>query len=265
MAENSGNCISIFDLERKKVNTYEAGKSSEDKPSISCETEMVAHPNQSPTNLNHPSEVAIDKQGNILVANRYQHSVIKFHPDGTSVKHVVVGNEDYFYPTGIAVHPINNKIYVTDTLNHRIRVLNSDLSQDQAFGKHGDRKGAEFVYPTSVTCDSTGKVYVVDNSNHRIVVLTAEGVYVSCFGRCGNGDGELNQPVGIAVDSQDKLYISDRGNHRICIFTSDGCFVSSFHSPAEDSFDPSALAVDGSDHTLYVCSYKQGEVQLFHV
>lgn len=254
VAENSGNCISIFDSERKKVDI--AGKDRSCVPDHQlCEV---------PPNLDHPCEVAIDKQNNILVANRYQHNVAKFRPDGT-FKSVGAEYKDLFYPTGIAVHPINDKIYVTDTFNHRIRVLNSDLTNDQVFGKHGDQKGAEFVYPTSVICDSTGKVFVVDNSNHRILVFTAEGNYISSFGQYGDGDGEFSQPIGIAVDNQDKLYISDRGNHRICIFTSEGCFVSSFHSPAGDDFDPSALAVDSSDHMLYVCCYKQGEVQLFHV
>lgn len=272
VSENKGNCISMFDSERKKINL--ATNSSQvisflDKSTTkSCDTEVVGSLDLN-VHLNHPSEVAVDEEGNILVANRHEHTVIKFQADGTFVKAVGMGNslkKEFFYPTGIAVHPINKKVYVTDTLNHRIRVLNSDLTDDQMFGKYGDQKGAEFVYPTSVACDSTGRVYVVDSGNNRVKIFTAEGTPtpVDSFGHSEHRDKQLNRPVGIAIDEWDRLYISDRGNHRICVFTCEGVFMSSFYSTADDSFDPSALAVDGRG-VLYVCSYKQGNVQLFHV
>lgn len=265
VAENTGNCISMFDSERKKVNLATSLNSSQalqQKSIKKCDTENVVS-----SDLHHPSEVVVDHQGNILVANRHKHTIVKFQADGTFVRAKGMGNkleEDFFYPTGITIHPISNKIYVTDTFKHRIRVLNPDLSDDQTFGKHGDQEGAEFVYPTSVACDSKGNVYVVDSGNNRIQVFTSEGKHVTTFGHFGHRDGKLHRPVGIAIDKQDKLYVSDRGNHRICVFTCEGDFVSAFYSTAGDNFDPSAMAVDSSG-VLHVCSYKQGEVQLFHV
>ena len=239
VAENGGNRISIFDKERHGLCTTDSSHEY---------------------TLNHVSEVAVDKQGNIVVANRYQHNVMKFQSDGTFIGR---SSNEFHYPTGISVNPINDKLYVADTFSHCIKVLKTDLTHDSTFGKYGDQKEG-FVYPTSVACNSTGQVYIVDNGNNRIQVFTADGEHVTSFGQHGTRDGEFNRPVGIAVDGQDNLYVSDRGNHRICIFTSKGCFVSAFYSPAEDDFDPSALAVD-SDNVLYVCSHRQGQVHLFHM
>ena len=259
VAENGGNCISIFDKQRKRVH-----KICDENPSHETKGLLVYSQGEKPHEmndyLNHASEVAVDHQGNILVANRFQHNVIKFHADGTFVRR---SKNDFYYPTGISVNPINDKLYVADTFGHRIKVLNTDLTHDVTFGEYGGQKGAEFVYPTSVACNSTGKVYVVDNGNHRIQTFTADGHHVSSFGQYGSKDGEFIGPVGIAVDGHNKLYVSDRGNHRICIFTSEGCFLSAFYSSAKHDFDPSALAVD--DHFVYVSSHRQGQVHLFHL
>ena len=207
-----------------------------------------------------PSGVVVDPSGNILVANRCQHCVMKFQEDGKLVKYV--GNRDTFlYPSGITFNLLNNKIYVSDSHKHRIRIMNSDLSFDQVFGEYGDQDG-QFVYPTSVACDSKGNVYVADNGNNRIQVFSMEGQHQRSFGQFGNRDGELCRPVAITVDSRDILYVSDRGNHRICIFTCEGRFVYAFHSKDEQSFDPSGLAVD-QNGIISVCSFKQGHLKFF--
>ncbi len=51
----------------------------------------------------------------------------------------------------------NDKLYVADALNHRIQVLNSDLSVSSSFGNKGSGKG-QFNYPLDIACDRTGKV-----------------------------------------------------------------------------------------------------------
>ncbi len=68
--------------------------------------------------------------------------------------------------------------------NHRVRVLNSDLTFSSLFGKKGSGKG-QFHEPYDIACDSTGNVYVcvADNGNHRIQDFTAEGKFLRMFGR----------------------------------------------------------------------------------
>ena len=152
-------------------------------------------------------------------------------------------------------------MYVADFLNHRIQVLNSDLTFSATFGKHGTDKG-QFSCPYAVTYDNAGNVYVADTANSRIQVFTAEGKFLRMFGRHGNGRGELNFASGIALDPSNKhVYISDASNHRISVFTCEGQFVTLFGSDIA-RLNPRGLAVDNCG-VVYVCDRDNNNIQIF--
>ena len=87
---------------------------------------------------------------------------------------------------------------VTDYDNHRIQVLNFDLTFSFTFGERG-QDSSRLSNPCGITCDSAGNAYVVDSGNHRIQVFTAEGEFLRMFGQKGKGRDEFNVPVGIAL------------------------------------------------------------------
>ena len=213
-----------------------------------------------------PCGVAIDSEGNILVADRDNHRIQKFTAKGhflTAVGTKGSGPLQFDKVEDIAINTSNNKVYVVDTYNHRIQVLNSNLTFSNTIGKYGRNKG-EFNYPCSTACDSTGNVYVADGANYRIQVFTSTGKFSRMFGSYGEGDGKLSWLRGIALDVQDKVYVSDN-NHRVSVFTSEGQFVTSFGSegarPGEFDF-PRGLAVD-SNGVVYVCDLSNHRLQLF--
>ena len=171
----------------------------------------------------------------------------------------------FSYPADITFNAANKKVYdVIEWRNHRVQVLNSDLTFSSSFGKHGSGKG-QFDYPHSIACDSTGKVYVADYNNHRVQVFTAEGKFLKMFGRRGDGKGELRRPVGVAIDSNDMVYVSEGANNRVSVFTSEGVFVTSFGSygvgPGQFKA-PYGVAVDNSG-VVYVCDFDNNRVQIF--
>ena len=219
--------------------------------------------------LNQPNEIAIDVSGNILVADRYNHCVKKFQVDGQSPSfvHCITNqsNQDlneYYWPTGISI--FDNKVYVTDTLNKSVTILNvEDLSECSTIGKLGSSKG-KFQCPTSVACGKDGKIYVVDNGNNCVQVFSPDREFISAFGESGDSEGQFDRPVGITIDrGNDMLYISDRGNKCIYMFRSNGQFVKSIRSKEED-FDPCALTVD-TNGKLYVCEFKTRRVLSFKI
>ena len=218
-----------------------------------------------PGQVKYSREVAVDGEGNILLADCENHRIQRFTSEGlTSVGTEGSGHLQFSYPTGIAFNASNNKVYVVDTDNHRVQILNFDLTFFSTFGMKGSGKG-QFNYPQGIACDSTGKVYVADRPNHRIQVFTAEGKFSHMFGRRGHGKGELDLPVGVAIDTSGMVYVSEWGDHRVSVFTLEGQFVTSFgrkgNGPGE--FDrPSGLAVDNSG-VVYVCDRKNNRVQLF--
>ena len=245
VAECSGHCVSIISGsgEKKSFGTLGSG----------------------PGQFNYPDGVAIDTGGNILVADYNNHQL-----SSTGIHLRTVGTKgsgplQFSNPVGITVHPGTGKVYVTEYSNHRIQVLNSDLTYFSSFGSHGTNNG-EFNNPYDIATDTEGNVYVTDCNNHRIKVFTVDGAYLSQFGSEGEGEGELKEPISITIDSGNMAYVGEWGNNRVSIFSTDGEFIKSFgrwgKGPVEFS-GPFGLAVDKRG-TLYVSDMGNSRVQIFN-
>ena len=113
--------------------------------------------------------------------------------------------------------------------NHRIQILNMDLTHSSSFGVSGSGDG-QFSNPYDIAFDSINNHYIVDHGNHRIQVFTPDGKFLRKFGTEGSGNGELNFPYSIAIDGNDTVYVADCWNNRIVIFTTQGQFLRSFSS-----------------------------------
>ena len=214
-----------------------------------------------------PWGVAVDGEGNILVADSDNNCIRKFTENGdcltivgTLGKRSLQFSEPRFIgPRFIGFNTINHKVYVADSGNHRIQILNSDLTFHSAFGKEGCGKG-QFDGVRGIGFDSTGNVYVADYNNHRIQVFTAGGRFLRMFGKQGDGRGQLNSPIYIAIDANDFVYVS-KGcpNYHISVFTCEGQFVTSF---GQDGSLPCGIVVD-SNGLVYVCDLRNNRIQLF--
>ena len=214
-----------------------------------------------------PRGVTVDGEWNILVTDGYINRIQKFTPEGQFLTAVGAKGKaplQFDCPTDIIFNAANKKVYVADSRNDHVQVLNSDLTFSSSFGKSGSGKG-QFDWPRGVACDSTGKVYVADCGNHRVQVFTPEGKFLKMFGRRGTGRGELRDPVGVATDSNDMVYVSEVNNHCVSVFTSEGVFVTSFGSPGKGPGQfkaPGGVAVDNSG-VVYVCDRDNHRVQIF--
>ena len=219
--------------------------------------------------LLEPRGVAVDGEGNILVADYDNYRIQKFTAEGQLLAAVITKGtkpcQFRFKPAGIAFNMVNNKVYIVESVRHQCHVLNSDLTTVGTFGKKGSGTG-QFHYPSGIACGSTGKVYVADRENHRIQVFTAEGEFVRMFGRCGQGRGGLSSPSGVAVDTHGLVYVCEFGTCNVSVFTSEGQFVTSFKRMGEGSPEftlSSGLAVDNSG-VVYVCVYRNNHIQTFN-
>ena len=125
-------------------------------------------------------------------------------------------------PRGIAVDTISQKIYVADTSNHRIQVLNNDLTISHQFGGEGSKPG-QLSYPYDVAIAKDSTVYVVERGNHRVQVFSADGKYLRHFGTKGTRVGQFQTPLGLCIDHNQNIFIGDKG--RIYIFDSNGQFI----------------------------------------
>ena len=156
-------------------------------------------------------------------------------------------------PEGIAVDSSFN-VYVADTNNQRIRVINTSNVVSTLAGtatpgyNNGSTAIAQFNYPQGVAVDSSGTVYVADTSNNRIRTITG-GVVATLAGNGSNGylDGagtvaQFSHPEGIAVDSSFNVYVADFGNHRVRKITAAGIVSTLAGSGTAGFADGSGLA-----------------------
>jgi hypothetical protein len=187
-------------------------------------------------------------------------------------------------PMGLTFDADGN-LYVSDWVNHRIRMITPDgrvttVAGGGPSGPYGDLVDgpadvARFFGPEGLEVDDQGNIFVADTLNNRIRRISSDGVVTTVAGS-GPGtaygfDGALvdgpadvarfNDPSDVAVDAAGTLYVTDRLNHVIRKITPDGqvsTFAGSGQPGSTDgvgqdaSFElPNRIAID-QDGNLYV-------------
>ena len=249
VTEWDGNCVTILDNEGKKVKSFGGiGGSGNVQYSV-------------------PRGVAITPDNFILVSANQR--IQKISMDGdciASVGEEGSGPTQFYLPSGIAISPITGQVYIADCWNHRIQVLNPDLTFSHSFGSIGSANG-QFQYPRDIAIDSKGLVYVTDDDNHRIQKFSPDGKFVAQFGSYGSGPGQLNRPLSITIDTAGTglVYVSEWDNHRVSVFTSDGVFVSSFGREGSniDQFGRPHGLTFNKEGLFYVCDHGNNRLVVY--
>ncbi len=193
--------------------------------------------------LRHPSGVAVDGAGNLLIADTNNYRIRKVDAAGListvagGGMRVPIGDGGpataarLFRPSGVAMDGAGN-LFIADTFNHRIRKVDAaGLISTVAGGSRGDSIGdggpataARLSYPSGVAMDGAGNLFIADEFNHRIRKVDAAGIISTVAGGSRGdsiGDGgpataaRLSSPSGVAVDGAGNLFIADTSNHRI--------------------------------------------------
>ena len=180
------------------------------------------------------------------------------------------GNGQFAAPRTIAVGP-DGLLYVTDSGNNRIQVLDVNGNFLRAWGSAGSGPG-QFQDPWGIAVNSAGQVYVADTWNHRIQVFDQQGNFLYSWGRFVDTQGKPDAEPGvfwgprdIALDAQGNLYVADTGNKRIQKFTPDGKFVAQWGGEGviPGRFEePTSLAF-GPAGAVYVADAWNQRVQVF--
>ncbi|MGO0059996.1 Ig-like domain-containing protein [Brevibacillus fluminis] len=227
-----------------------------------------------------PAGVAVDRSGNLYVADYGNHRIQKLTAAEniwsqwcatTIVSGSLLG--EFNVPSGVAVDSSGN-MYVVDAINNRIQKLSGSTNTWSEWKKIGGGAGSdlgEFSMPFGVAVDSSGNVYVADYGNNRIQKLTIStntwSEWKKVDGGEGSGLGEFNQPSGVAVDSSGNVYVADSGNHRIQKLTastntwSEWGKVDGYAGNGLGEFaSPSGVAIDSSGN-VYVADYGNHRIQ----
>jgi len=202
-----------------------------------------------------PIDVATDALNYVYVTDTGDDKIWKFSEEGDSL---LVFSYDFNHPKGVAVDE-NGFIWVTDCLNHCVKLFDPFGTFVYKFGKHGNNPG-EFKQPCGVAIDGNGSLWICDNKNDRVQKFNSQGNFIlqipedkiqksdagqvlnqvqgSLAGknrgweaspttdneRLGDREISLKQPTGVSVLGA-MVYITDSKNNRVVVFDTSGNFI----------------------------------------
>jgi sugar lactone lactonase YvrE len=191
----------------------------------------------------HPNKAAIDREGNILIADIQDNRVRRIDVR-TGIITTIAGSGFAGFsgdggpavaaslqgPSDVAIDDRGN-ILIADTLNNRIRRVDSlsgiidTVAGSDGFnlGDGGPAVGASIRFPEGIALDRAGNFFIADTYQHRVRrvdaatgrIATVAGNGVAGF----SGDGgpgtqaRLGSPTSVAVDSEGNLFIAEKRNH----------------------------------------------------
>lgn len=180
--------------------------------------------------LGTPSGLAITKEGVVYVADAGSNSIKQLGPK-REIK-VVAGVEGkrgfadgdsssalFNGPTGLVVAD-DGRLFVADTYNDRIRVIENGNVRTLAGGTRGfaDGSSAAAMFDTPLGLATWGdKLLVADTGNRRIRVIEADGTVWTLAGNGGDGEARdgipafasLVRPTAVTIDERGVIFIAD--------------------------------------------------------
>ncbi|MGB6942298.1 MAG: IPT/TIG domain-containing protein [Bryobacteraceae bacterium] len=220
--------------------------------------------------LIQPEGIAVDRAGNVYVADAADNRVRKIGADGSIQTVAGTGVAGFAgdggaasaalldQPYGLALDAAGN-LYIADLGNGRVRKVGTDGSIQTvagggalpaaSTGQGGPATSAQLSQPRNVALDAAGSLYISDFGANQVYQVTSNGILTLLAGTgtagfSGVGTSallaELNAPAGLAVDQTGALYVADSGNNRVRKVYN-GVIITVFNTPA-----PTGVAVDST-------------------
>lgn len=190
--------------------------------------------------LSRPTGMALDSKRNVYFSDTRNHRIRRITPDGRIDTVAGTGEAGFrgdggaaktaqlHSPTYLAVDAFDN-VYVSDTGNHRVRVLSAGGAIQTAAGTGRDEfsndgllaSQASLSSPAGLALDAEGNLYVAERGLHRVRRFRPGGRISTVAGNGLRGNapeasdallGSLNEAAGLAIDAAGNLYLADRGN-----------------------------------------------------
>ena len=193
--------------------------------------------------LDEPTALSLDAAGNLYIADTLNQRIRKVSA-GVITTFAGTGEQGYAgdggsavaalldSPSGVSADPFTpGKVYISDTHNQRVRVVDSSgnistlagTGARSFSGDGGSAVAATLASPKGIGIDANDVVYVADSENQRIRTITGSNINTLA------GDGEqgfagdlgvpgsaiLDTPWAVALSSNGVLALTDTHNQRV--------------------------------------------------
>ncbi len=225
-----------------------------------------------------PSALAVDRSGNLYVAEFHFHRIRRIDPGGLISTFAGTGQKGcggdggpaaealLNGPAGLAVDREGN-LFVSERGNHRVRRISPDGSISTVVGTGmagyiGDGGAATEAFlwsPEGLATDGQGNLFVSDSGNHRVRRIDRAGTITTVAGTGEiqySGDGgpavlaRLFHPSALATDCAGNIYVGDVGDHRVRRIDRDG-FITTVVGTGETGFHPQGDGGPASEANIH--------------
>jgi sugar lactone lactonase YvrE len=214
---------------------------------------VSSDPATTQSGLSFPAGVAVDKAGDLFVAERSNNRILEFVAPLTKgmMATTVIGQPGFTsnvaattqsglsFPAGIALDRVGN-LFVADQSNNRVLEFEPPflpgMKASAVIGQLNFTSRAAAVTanglsgPLAVALDAAGNLFVADARNNRVLeykppfgvfgksasVVFGQSVFTSNVG--GTTASGLVFPAGVGLDGSGNLYVSDNVNDRVLEF-----------------------------------------------
>lgn len=180
-----------------------------------------------------PSDVAVDRFGNLYIADHYNHRVRRVDAATGNISTIAAIDGTYFgfsgdgaaataaqlyAPSGVAVDSADN-VYIADLRNLRVRKVDAETGNIATVagtgvrgfsGDGGPAVAAQLGIVHDVSVDAAGNVYVADYGNRRVRRIEAGAGTISTIADRGVLDleGTGDGPLSVAADGFGNVYVA---------------------------------------------------------
>jgi len=194
--------------------------------------------------FNGMHNVAVTPNGDIYISDSWNHCIRKIEAK-TKIISTIAGTGQpgysgdggpaiqatFNYVMCISLNRTNDKLYVADLKNYRIRLVDLKEGWVRTVAGNGEKGvpqdgwsavNSPLVDPRAVAVDSKNHIYILERGGHSLRVVNRKGKIetVAGTGQRGFRDGpalqaQFNSPKHIAIDADDNIFIADDQNHAV--------------------------------------------------
>jgi DNA-binding beta-propeller fold protein YncE len=132
----------------------------------------IGSPGAEIANFNHPTDIGIDRRGQIYVTDPLNYRIKVFSPEGQLVNQLGSAGDglgELNKPKGVAVDS-DGHIYVCDALLDTVQIFDNTGRLLLFFGTNGTDNG-QFWMPSGIFIDQNDYIFVTDTYNRRVQVF----------------------------------------------------------------------------------------------
>ena len=151
--------------------------------------------------LNHPSGLCTDTNGDVYVADSDNHRVSVFSKELNYLKHL--GTQQLRYPYDVKVTP--NSVVVLDWSPNCIHFFSrsGDLIRSCVTRGEDDMVSDPWFF----CMDAAGNILITDRNRHSIKILSTSGQLMHEIGKHGHGRGEFSDLTGICLSKTGTIFV----------------------------------------------------------